>query len=406
MQRTRRFNNDLLESPWIEKLNSYRTKKVPHAKLIDVTDQIRRSIILRGSEGFIFIVGPTRIGKTTICRSITGTILKAHLEEMRSDPGFVPIAGMEATAYSTKYNWRDHWVGCLESLKEPLIDKKIDYDRPYGRPPKLTELAMKTEKEATLRRAFENCANHRKLKVFTIDEAQHLTLVPSARLYRSQIEIIKSVASKSGAMHLLFGTYDLLKLRNSSGQLGTRAVTVHFARYRAIPDDLTAFAQAVHSLVGLMPFQEPPDLVNDSTLEYIFETSLGCIGIVKVWFVDALGAALEASKKTLSIKDLERYAPPIDVREKISKEILDGERLLEEDPRKLQVIRLRLNQPTGLSGKKHPSRRVKQLPPSDELEQDSLPNKPAAVPPRKRRPGERLPQRDPVGTSRARLLKN
>ncbi len=184
MQPINSIDKQLLDRPWIERLNFYRSKKVTHTKLIEVTEEIQRSIILRASEGFIFIVGPTRIGKTTVCTSITGDILKSSLEEMNADPGYVPIAGMEATAYSSRYNWRDHWIGCLKALNEPMINQKINYAVPRSPRPKASELMAKHEREATLRRAFENCAAQRRLKVFTVDEAQHLTLVPSARLHR------------------------------------------------------------------------------------------------------------------------------------------------------------------------------------------------------------------------------
>jgi hypothetical protein len=307
---------------------------------------------------------------------------------------------MEATAYSTRYNWRDHWVGCLRALNEPLIDKKIDYTAPRIPRTRLSEGMAKYEREVTLRRSFETSATLRRLRTFTIDEAQHLTLVP-ARSYRSQIEIIKSVASKSGALHLLFGTYDLLHLRNASGQLGARAVTVHFRRYRPVPNELKSFAEAARSLILLMPFPEPPDLIDNSSMEYMFETSLGCIGLLKVWFVDALGAALEAGKKTLTIKDLERHTFPIDVREKISKEIVDGERALEEDPQKLHRIRTRLHHNNN---RKAPSVRVSST--ADRQVSTDEEQKPRVSKANRRRPGERNPTRDPVGISRKRLRQN
>jgi len=153
-----------------------------------------------------------------------------------------------------------------------------------------------------------------------------------------------------------------------------------------------------------MPFKEPPDLINDSSLEYIFDTSLGCIGLLKVWFVDSLGSVLEAGKNTLTIRDLEKHAPPIDVRDKISKEILDGERLLEEDPKKLDVIRSRLSQAIKSNGHKGSSaRNFKIAEPAAELSEDSLDQQPRRPKAKKRRPGERNPTRDPVGRSRNRL---
>jgi hypothetical protein len=152
-----------------------------------------------------------------------------------------------------------------------------------------------------------------------------------------------------------------------------------------------------------MPFPEPPDFLNDLSLEYIYETSLGCVGLVKVWFVDALCNALEAGKNTLSLEDLEKHSPPIDVLDTISQEIVAGERLLEEDRNKLNIIRARL----GLRAKSNGSRGRSTL--SDEPQaaigdasQDSSLEQPKTKR-KKRRPGERKPTRDPVGASRKRL---
>jgi hypothetical protein len=174
-----------------------------------------------------------------------------------------------------------------------------------------------------------------------VDEAQPLALMPYSKMYRAQLEIIKSVASHSKAMHILFGTYDLLRLRNASAQLGSRAVTVHYSRYR--PDskaDIEEFAKAVLSLAKLMPFGEPLDLTKD--LDYCFDTSLGCVGLLKVWFTDALGAALENGERTLTRRTLEKNEPPLDVLDKSSKEIVEGERLLEQHEYKRSIIKLRM----------------------------------------------------------------
>jgi hypothetical protein len=122
-------------------------------------------------------------------------------------------------------------------------------------------------------------------------------------------------------MYVLFGTYDLLKLRNANGQLGSRAVTVHFNRYK--PDskaDRRDFADVLLSLVAHMPLIETPDLKKH--IEYCFEISLGCIGLLKVWLTDALGSVLEGGRKTLCQGDLEKCEPSIDVLDNISRSSL------------------------------------------------------------------------------------
>lgn len=341
MKLRREFPQHLLKRPWEERLAYFEECKIPHARMEVVAAEIKSAIRRRAGQGFIFVVGPTRIGKTTMLEHVVVGLLEESMQDMLNDPGFIPVAWMETAAYQRGYDWKDHWVGCLKALREPLIEHKSLRTRP--------ELLLEDNARAfiresqagrVLRRSFEEAARHRRLRVFCIDEAHHLTLVPYSKMYRAQLEIIKSVASRSGAMHVLFGTYDLLKLRNASGQLGSRAMTIHFSRYRPDGNDPKDFAVALRTLVAHMPLHEKPDLGKD--LEYCFDTCLGLIGLLKVWLMDALGAALENGQKTLSRRDLEKHEPPIDVLDKISDEIVKGERLLEQNEARRTVIRERM----------------------------------------------------------------
>lgn len=350
-----------LESSWRKRLEAFRAFTVGHYRLLQVTDDIKRTMIYRGHKGFIYLVGPTHTGKTTALTELRNSILRDSIDEMIKDPGFLPIAGMEAPCREP-YDWRDHWFGCLEALNEPAIKHKSEragsgidqakFERHYN---------SSSKGESLLCRSFVNAARQRKLQAFLLDEAQHLTFVRGGKRLRPQLEKIKSVANRSGAMHVLCGTYDLLKLRNASGQLGSRGVTIHFSRYRPDSDeDLKSFADTVLSLVGRMGFPEPPDLTED--LDYCFDMSLGCIGLLKVWFTVALGSALENGRKTLTRRDLEKHRPSANVLDRISQEIVDGEALLEEDQNLLPLIRLRLMQKTETMPQKPNSEYLDELP--------------------------------------------
>jgi hypothetical protein len=389
------FPRELLRQPWKERLDFFQESKIVHRKMKSVTAEIVSSIVRRAGQGFIFVVGPTRIGKTTVLEYMVNQLIEESIDEMLGDPGCIPVAWMETSPYQRGYDWKDHWIGCLEAIKEPLILQKTAHGSLDSESERNTRAFIRESKTVTiLRRAFEGAARHRKLRVFCVDEAQHLTLVPYSKMYRAQLEIIKSVASHSKAMHVLFGTYDLLKLRNASGQLGSRAVTVHFSRYRSDrKTDLQEFAVTLLSLTALMPLKEMPDLRKD--LDYCFETCLGCVGLLKVWLTDALGAALENDQKTLCRRDLEKHEPPLDVLDKISLEIVDGERMLEQHESKRSLIKLRM-----LQGSKHTETEFK-----DEFtnQPKDNPKDNAASPTSKSKKGKRIerkPVRDKVGAGR------
>jgi len=396
-----KFPQQLLKEHWQERLNYFQSCKVPHERMAAVCTEIKNAIRCRAGQGFIFVVGPTRIGKTTALDYVFKSLLAESMDEMLNDPGCIPVAKMEACAYHRGYDWKDHWIGCLQALNEPLIEYKYQPPVFDSGPP--ARVFIRERKSGTImRRSFEEAARQRKLRVFCLDEAQHLTLVPSSKMYRAQVEIIKSVASQSKAMHVLFGTYDLLKLRNASGQLGSRAVTVHFDRYRHNSrPDLKAFADALLSLTAHMPLSERPNL--DKDLDYCFDVSLGCVGLLKVWLADTLGAVLEEGRKTLSRKDLEKHEPPTDVLDKISLEICDGETRLRQDDQKRGLIRLRMRGGDGRTD-------LAQPPESSEPNQSpavsgaptSDPNSRARTHQKKSKSKkiERKPKRDGVGQGR------
>lgn len=321
----------------------YKSHKAGHKRLLDVTDEVKRAISRR-DEGIIIIAGPTRVGKTTLLAGVINSILLAKLSEMEKDPGFIPAAWMEAYAYKRGYKWADHWYGCLEALNEPLIKhKSAGYNISPDRNAQHASANHKYEREDILRRSFENAAKHRRTSVFGVDEAQSIVIGSSKDMHRANAEVIKSVANTSHALHILCGNYDVLELFNLSGQIGARTSRpIHFSRYStACAEDLKAFATVAKALASKMPLPEPPNFDNE-TLEYLIDRSLGLIGLLKIWFSEAVGDALENGRDTIERNNLEQYEPPEEVLDRISKEIIIGERRLEQDGSKFALIKARM----------------------------------------------------------------
>jgi hypothetical protein len=333
------FEPELLNQPWKERMQFFNAYTAKHKRLQEVDKEIVSVLNEPAGAGFMFIIGPTGIGKTTVRKVIYRRIINQARDEMLADPGYLPIASFAATTLgSNSYNWTDHWVRSLEALNEPLINhKRLPNVSPAAQTPTSTRAR---ERLAALRHSFEIAAKMRRLRILLIDEAHHLTYV-SAKMLRSQLEAIKSAAEESEAVHALFGTYELLLLRNASGQLGRRAITVHFDRYKATSDgDVNAFTQVVSSFQAHMPLAKTPNLLPQ--LEYCFERSLGCIGLLKDWFCRALADALENNATTLTYRHLRKHEYPASVLLTISAEFLKGEALLSEDESAFSLIRKRL----------------------------------------------------------------
>jgi hypothetical protein len=376
------FDKALLLQPAAERLQHFKSYVAKHERLKMVDQKVTAVMREPAGASFMFVIGPTGIGKSTVLSVIYRRALQQAEAEMEADPGHIPIAGIELipTGHKT-YNWHDHWTRSLDALEEPLIKQKILPPRsPVER---LTSGARLREQTAALRRSFEMGARMRRLRTFILDEAHHLTHVP-ATLLRYQLETVKSVANLSNALHIMFGTYEIALLRNASGQLGRRAVTVHFNRYQAdVEGDVRAFAEVVQSFQHHMPLPIAPDLLPH--LEYCFERSLGCVGILKDWFCRALAEAMEKNAKTITQRDLQRHELPTSVLLTISTEFIDGEERLAEEEDAFAVIKARLRIKPAAHRKKEGDKSAAKK----------------ATKKSKRRFGQRNPKRDKVGGGRA-----
>src|SRR5437870_5260933 len=100
--------------------------------------------------------------------------------------------------------------------------------------------------KTTLRLRMEQALRHRRPAAVLIDEAQHVTKMASGRRLADQLDYLKSLASVTGCVHVLIGTYELLPCRNLSAQLSRRSIDLHFQRYQVDnPDDVIAFQRVI-----------------------------------------------------------------------------------------------------------------------------------------------------------------
>jgi hypothetical protein len=218
-----------------------------------------------------------------------------------------------------------------------------------------------------------------------IDEAQHLARMGSGRRLSDQLDVIKSLANRTKTVHVLIGTYELLAFRNLSGQLSRRSIDIHFPRYRANdPNDLKAFRTIVKSFEQQLPVPEPPEL--SPVWEYLYERSIGCVGILKDWLMGVLVSVSRRSTESLTRKDLETHAPSVAQCDKMLSEAIEGETNLLESSEARRRLRTRLG-----------------LDPIENGHEDSgsgsvVPNtEPAARRPKQVKPGQRTPVRDAIG---------
>jgi AAA domain len=313
------FPKELLERSIQERIDYFTGHTMAHPHLNKAYQNILDAIYKVPGTSLIFVVGPTGVGKSTLLYRMEQKIIERNLADLEIDRGKIPIFGVESKSPElSQFEWKDFYIRLLEAINEPSIDKKIVYhDKSVNR----------SNSKSQWRLAVESALKNRRPDAFYIDEAHHLAQLSSGQKLKDQPEVLKSLANLGKVKIIPAGTYDLLQLTDLGDQLCRRTKIVHFPRYRAsVEDEREKFKSIVKALQIHLPLQTQPDLVG--SWEFLYERSLGCVGILKDWLSETLYDALTKKKPaaTISIKDLEKKARPVNQCRVMLNVILAGEK--------------------------------------------------------------------------------
>lgn len=367
------FPPDLLKQPNAERLAYFQGKIVAHPHLKLAHQALLNAIRQPADASLVLVFGPTGVGKTTLRWRVEQQLYEDLRRAVVQDPGQMAVASVEVVAPDNgDFRWKDYYLRALQALDDPLLAQRMDYRVRNIRRSGEGELIVGPHVSlGDLRRVLEQALRYRRPQAFLVDEAQHLKKIAGGRRLLDQMDVLKSLASLTGVLHVLIGTYDLLGLANLSAQLNRRSIEIHFPRYHAEnAQEWTAFQSAVLTFQRHLPLAKEPDLVSHSA--YLYERSVGCIGILKSWLGRALAVALQESAATLTNQHLEHTAEPLRKLMRMAREIQEGEGALVEQA----------NQHAELD-------RLLGMPPMPERPQAAQPSQ--AV-------GKRKPKRDPVGS--------
>ncbi len=373
---TEQFPRELLSRAWTERLAYFQAYTVAHPLLLEAKQKLLNAIQEPVRNSLVMVLGPTGVGKTTLRLKTEQVLTKDLLNELDFDRARTPVVSVEAIAPpSGRFNWRDHFKRMLYAMDEPLVERKERLPLSSADSGVRFTCSPRVHGEE-YHRAVEHALRFRRPTAVLIDEAQHLAKMASGRRLLDQLDVIKSIANCTRTVHVLFGTYDLLAFRNLSGQLSRRSVDVHFRRYQAeTNDDRRTFLNILCSFERQVPLPEPPRLVEK--WDYLYEGSIGCVGVLKEWLVKTLATLLKRGSPRLTLRDLEEHALSVSQCEKMLREATEGEARMAEGDGARSRLRLALGLPTGSEGSA----------------------KDVVSAPRKTRPGQRRPERDPIGVS-------
>jgi len=369
---------DLLAQPPSVRIQYFKDFAIAHPLLVEAKDRLLEAIRESAPNSIVIVLGPTGVGKTTLLAKIRQLLGATAAGEAPAEPACLAVVAMEATPPESRtFSWRSHFKRLLLEMNDPLVDCKRRVQAADRAPQMMAAYPNDRGVTADYHYAVEQALRYRRPSAVLIDEAQHLFALASGRSLEDQFNVVKALANRCNTVHVLCGTYDLLRIRNLSGQLSRRSIDIHLPRYDvAKVADRRTFGKILQTFAEQMPLPEQPDLTRH--WEYLYERSIGCVGILKDWLVKAFSTAVRRSAPTLSLKHLEKYALSVSQCDRLIEEATRGEAQFREDSDAACRLRLRLGFP-------EPTRQ---------------PMAPAPAPadrPERQRPGLRYPKRDAVG---------
>ncbi len=342
---------------------------ISHPRLLEALEAILQAICPPGEGAttrrpgtMVLVIGPSRVGKTTLIRLLEERLTSMSKAQMQASPSFIPFASILAAGAGTnRFEWAEYYRAVLRALHDPFVDGKVARIR-----------------ARELREAMETALCERKPFAIIVDEAHHLAEAARGSRLQSQLNHLKHFENATGASHILVGTYEMRPFRKANAQLACRSVDVHFSRYDAAIDaDAQMFQSIVWALQRQLPVEQEPALVEH--WEFLYARSIGCVGLLKMHLNRALNLVLAEQAKTVTLSHLRKTAMPEARVEAALRNALESETELTEsdgaDERLLTLLGLRGSRTTQPSKTK-----------ADE-----------PSPKKQDRPGKRSPGRDTTG---------
>jgi hypothetical protein len=348
---------------------------IEHPRLLEALDAILQAICAPG-EGIharrpgtmVLVIGPARVGKTTLIHLLEERLLAYAKARMHRDPHFIPFASITAPEPGTgRFDWINYYKPVVRQLGNPFVDSPTAPIR-----------------ARQMREAMESAYLERKPLAIIVDEAHHLAKTSRGSRLQDNLDHLKHFENLTGVSHILVGTYEMRPFRKINPQLACRSVDVHFSRYNLLSEeDCRVFRSVLWALQRQLPVEEEP-LLTQNHWEFLYARSIGCVGLLKLHLNRALNLALTQGAKTVTEAHLRQTAMP-DVRVKLAmRNALESEAEFAEAPDADEQLLAELRQPPSQAS----------TPPQETPGQ----NKQAPSTGKKRRVGARALGRDPIET--------
>jgi energy-coupling factor transporter ATP-binding protein EcfA2 len=257
---------------------------IRHILLVQLLEQCLELITSPSDLAFLLLVGASGTGKSHLLKLLFAALLDLYAPDMEADPDLIPVIRVNAPAPTDgSFHWRTFASRLASEARRPRVRR---LGRAALEPESIRQASIygKTVDEV-LADAMDQLVN-RGVKHVIVDESSHLANVSYTTRHKAQGDVLKGLVLETGIQFVMAGTYDLLNFRDASAQLGRRSRLVHVGPYRLdVERERRAFstiALVMLETLGVALRDDGPDW------KEIFEAgSLGCVGLLRDWLVDA-----------------------------------------------------------------------------------------------------------------------
>ncbi|GAC1343313.1 MAG: ATP-binding protein [Ktedonobacteraceae bacterium] len=389
------------------RLDAFKAVTVKHVHLTRVDDQLSLWVEEHTDATHVLLCGPGGVGKSKVLN-----VVAERFKDEEPDRFVVPILLLEPIPPDLgPYLRLDYYWQIIDALKEHLLVKELMGNVAHLlAAPKATRSKFGAIDWLKMRQVAEQALIRAHVRAVFVDEGHRLMQGDGTHSVDEQLEWLKSLSNRTHVLHVLAGPYALFGFRNTSGQLARRGRDIHFARYHMEnKEERTAFVAALKYLLERVPLA--CDLnAHLGRWRWFAEGSVGCIGVLKDWLVDAVAATLVQKGTSLTEDILTRTMPHPARRLSLEMEARAGEHKVvlhdSESAKQFQALLKKsakaANGKTELTPGSMPG--VPSADRTDESAQPAsatLPMPQVSLKPTQPRVGQRTPERDPVGETAA-----
>lgn len=303
-----------------QRMTQFSEIRVRHPALDKISESLKPVLMTNSDTNVAVVTGATGVGKSTLSKHMLKRLYADYDPLAQSDRSAIPVVYVEARSDGKVKNGFDGlFRSIIDQLREPGMNNKCFSSVKDG----VLKVAYRRRHSTTdLRMILEEALVQRGTRVVVIDEAATLAgyghSVPA-------MTVIRSLANSTNTKWVLVGSFDLYDVIESSGQLARRTTLLNMERYhKGEKFDSEAFKKVVTDLQVKWPCAQRPNLAEIS--DHLLEASLGCVGLLKTFMIDAAVLQMKNKDEQWSGRFLSDSVKSRGILEIIRKEISTGEK--------------------------------------------------------------------------------